>query len=250
MSKINLIVIFFLIFFKLSRAENIETHNIWIVWNIGQGQWVTHSMSDECVHFDVGGEIGTFRFIQSHLKKLCASKKNILFLSHWDFDHYLNITSLVKNYSDICWASMPLVTKPTHAIQKVLDLQIKPCSIEWKLTSKIKNWFPSRGHTTNELSIVSTDEGFLMPGDSPVSQESQWDRQLEITKTRVLILGHHGSRTSSGNDLLRHLPNLKIAVASARFRRYGHPHQETLFRLKKNKTPILRTEDWGSIWFL
>jgi competence protein ComEC len=45
------------------------------------------------------------------------------------------------------------------------------------------------------------------------------------------------------------MPGLRVAVASARERRYGHPHQETELILRKFRVPLLRTEDWGNIHF-
>lgn len=69
----------------------------------------------------------------------------------------------------------------------------------------------------------------------------------DLKSVRVLALGHHGSRTSTSKDLLKELPNLKLAIASARKRRYGHPHRETVEALGKFKVPILSTEDWGNI---
>ncbi len=248
MSKTNLLIIYILIFFKLSLISNIEYENAWVIWDIGQGQWVTHFLSDECIHFDIGGELGTYSKIQKQLRKVCSGKKNILFLSHWDFDHFFNLTYLAKDFSNLCWASRPEVTKLNFSVQKILDLAIQPCSAQWKLTSVIKNWYPPNGRTSNDLSIVSLEDSFLMPGDSPLIQEKKWDLALPLTSVEFLVLGHHGSRTSTGDHLLHHLPRLKLAIASARFRKYGHPHAETLLRLQKNKTPVIKTEDWGSIW--
>ena len=99
MSKFSLVIVFFLITFKLSSAQNLEFINIWVVWDIGQGQWVTHLTTEACLHFDIGGEIGSYKYIDHPLKKNCSDKKNILFLSHWDFDHYFNTTAVAKNFS-------------------------------------------------------------------------------------------------------------------------------------------------------
>lgn len=250
MSKLNLTILFLLITFKLSSAQNLEFKNIWIVWDIGQGQWVTHVMADACMHFDIGGEVGSYKYVDRQLKRNCLGKENILFLSHWDFDHYFNITSLAKNFSNLCWAIRPELNKEGISIQKILDLNLSPCPILNFEFFNVKSWIPRTGRTSNDFSIVNMTDQFLLPGDSTTKQEKQWDQILDLQSTRVLVLGHHGSRTSTSADLLQHLPGLKMAVASARLRKYGHPHKETLARLQKNKTPVLRTEDWGSLWFL
>lgn len=250
MSKKGLFFIFLILFFKLSRAEDISCVNIWVIWNIGQGQWVTHVQPDQCIHYDIGGDLGSYKNVQASLNKLCSRKQNRIFLSHWDFDHFSNLASLSQKMAHVCWASRPPLNRDNLSIQKIVDLKISPCAMDWKLTSEIKNWFPQTGKTSNDFSIVSLENSFLMPGDSPIKQEKIWSLTMKIQNVRVLILGHHGSKTSTGNELLQHLPHLKLAIASARLSKYGHPHAETLSRLRKNKTPVLKTEDWGSIWFL
>ncbi len=250
MPKTSQLTIFLILFFKLSTFGDSLLVDHWVVWNIGQGQWVTHILTEDCIHYDIGGELGTYKNIQQPLKKSCGRKQNIIFLSHWDFDHYFNLTYVAKNFRNVCWASRPNLIKQNVSVQKIINLNITACSNTWSLHEKSKSWHPLNGKTSNDFSIVSREQQYLMPGDSPVKQESKWDRQMNLNGVRVLILGHHGSRTSTGNDLLRHLPELKMAVASARSQKYGHPHLETLLRLRKNKTPVLKTEDWGSIWFL
>ncbi|MFZ3230312.1 MAG: hypothetical protein WA160_08915 [Pseudobdellovibrio sp.] len=249
MSKFSLIIIFFSILFKLSIAECPNTKEHWIVWNIGQGQWVSHILTDECIHYDVGGEFKSFAFIKNNLIKECGKKRNLLLLSHWDFDHYMNISELTKTISNICWYSKPALTKINKSIKVVLDLNIRNCDELSFL--KITQWSTLSGRSTNDLSIVNLDNGFLIPGDSPVAKEKIWIHELKKARyTRVLILGHHGSRTSTGTELLSQLPNLKMAIASAREKKFGHPHKETLERLRNATVPVLKTEDWGSIWFL
>ncbi|WP_413584632.1 ComEC/Rec2 family competence protein [Bdellovibrio sp. HCB274] len=102
---------------------------------------------------------------------------------------------------------------------------------------------------TNAASQVVAFKRFLFPGDSPIKAESLWQGLPWVTNARVLVLGHHGSRTSTSEELLDHLPVLKMAIASARWERYKHPHAEVIYRLKKRQIPLLKTEDWGNIWF-
>jgi competence protein ComEC len=70
-----------------------------------------------------------------------------------------------------------------------------------------------------------------------------------LSGSRILVLGHHGSRTSTSSLLLDHLPRLTAAVSSARFRKYGHPHARVRRDLAKRHIPLLRTEEWGNLHF-
>lgn len=248
MSKLNLLTIFISIFLKLSLATAPLSVDCWVVWDIGQGQWVTHVLTDECIHYDIGGELGSFKNVRQSFTVACAAKKNFVLLSHWDFDHYINLISVVKVATDVCWLQEPPLSRLNKSIQSILALNIRRCTI--RPSVKIWQWSPTDAQSSNDFSNINLDHGFLMCGDSPVKKEKIWSHELpHIFETKILILGHHGSRTSTSEELLYHLPNLKMAIASARWKKYGHPHQETLARLAKNKTPVLKTEDWGSIWF-
>lgn len=249
--KINFYFIFLILTFKFKYAETPTYINTWVVWNVGQGAWVTHIEPGECRHYDVGGEFGSFRTIKKTLIFHCGYKVNRLNLSHWDYDHFLNIPSLAKSVPRLCWEYIPTFFRNKKSAEKVLNLNIPNCSIKDNLKdSFLKLWVPSTAKDTNGSSTIFFEENVLMTGDSPIQQEKIWVREIEdLAFTRILILGHHGSRTSTGRDLLSHLPNLKFVVASARYAKYKHPHQDTLSRLSKFKIPVLKTEDWGNIWF-
>lgn len=103
---------------------------------------------------------------------------------------------------------------------------------------------------SNDASQIFLSQKFLFPGDSPARLEKIWIHRIPKDQPQILILGHHGSKTSTSDELLEHFSSLKIAVASSRMKKYGHPHPETLRKLRKRKIPILLTEEWGNIWFL
>jgi len=108
----------------------------------------------------------------------------------------------------------------------------------------------------NLLSRVYLIRGFkrsiLIPGDSPAPAEKIWLPQLlpilNGQPIEVLILGHHGSYTSTSEDLLQKL-SPKVGIASARKRRYGHPHKIIEKRLRDYEASILSTEFWGTFIF-
>lgn len=239
--------IIFLVLLKCSYAKAPYYEDFWVIWNVGQGQWVTHIIENRCLHYDMGGEINTFKNIRNLLIKNCASKENEINLSHWDLDHYSQIDLFVRSIDLVCWQTQPSYENYKKTAQKVLKIPIRNCTK--KRSSEA--WIPfSTVTSTNDSSIVHYDSGVLTPGDSTIAQEKFWINGLsKLSKTKILILGHHGSRTSTGVVLLKRLPNLKMAIASARFQKYKHPHQQTINRLRRFHFPMIKTEDWGNIWF-
>lgn len=245
--KLSSFILFMIIALHLKNAEAPLSLNRWVVWNVGQGQWVTHLLPDACIHFDIGGEFGSFKTLKKTLLSHCGGKTNRVNLSHWDYDHFLNIIFAAKALPDLCWEVAPDFGFQKKSAQKVLSLPIPACK---KRASGLTLWIPKFARNTNEASIIFFEENILMTGDSPIQQEKLWIQDLKyLSHTRVLILGHHGSRTSTSTELLNRLNTLKFAIASVRYQKYRHPHPETLQRLSVANIPLLKTEDWGNIWF-
>ena len=114
--------------------------------------------------------------------------------------------------------------------------------------------------TKNDDSVVSRlgykQVSFLFTGDAPTKVEKTLlDKDIQ---TNVLKVGHHGSKYSSDEEFLRKLkPDSGdfYAVISSNYhdglgRKYGHPHKETLQRLKAlGGANLYRTDLHGTIIF-
>ena len=222
-----------------------------VIWNIGQGQWATWVQGDQCSHFDVGGE-----YDQSFkVSRLCADKLNRIYLSHWDWDHIGLLGRFKGKANRICLASPPVGT--TTAKKQNLLAGIQPCSTSDRAVFKIYSASPSflstknnKEPAANHLSSVFWlhPNKWLLPGDSTIKEEKHWKTEVPAG-TKYLLLGHHGSSTSTSPELLGKLPQVIGAISSARKSRYGHPHKVTIERLAQKKIPLLRTEDWGTLHF-
>lgn len=245
-----------------------------IIWNTGQGQWVTYSTQNRCDHFDVGGEFWNPQAIRYY----CYKKENFLYVSHEDQDHISFGFKVVSLLPRICISEKPLTSKKyftklllkkyadcksldytksknkssavysnvTHVGHENKYFDVNSVGHENKYLNVERIYTPTIFKTTNDASKVFIVNNVLIPGDSSTKSEKSWAFNLN-SKVKYLILGHHGSRTSTSDLLLSHLPSLKLAIASARYARYKHPHLETIERLKRFKVPLLKTEDWGNI---
>lgn len=228
--------IFFLITLSCSLIAEEFARKYFVVWNVGQGLWATRVDAQECWHFDRGGE-----FFPGRFRKLCAQKEQKLFISHWDWDHVGGIGSLD---ADTCLAKGPIGKSSRRKMSLVS--KFRPCT---DFPKNIFSWTPELSNVSNDNCHIFLTGSVLMPGDAPVSSEKKWLHSLPLSSVKILLLGHHGSKTSTSQELLDVLPHLKQAVSSARWRRYHHPHPEVAARLAKARVPLLRTEDWGNIWF-
>ncbi len=103
----------------------------------------------------------------------------------------------------------------------------------------------------NENSIVARlvfgKISFLFTADIPKSVEQKLISLGVNLNSDVLKIAHHGSKTSTTENFLSAVSPL-LSIISVGPNRYGHPHEETLAKLK-NYT-FLRTDKEGDIKFL
>jgi competence protein ComEC len=250
MKKISLICFIVVMLLTLCRSVSVEIPTELIIWNIGQGQWVTLRNETTCLHFDMGGEFAPWR----EIKKACAQKVNRVYFSHWDQDHIGFAKKAAGLLNHLCIAAEPGGQSPTAkktallaALPRCYDLQLHKVGANvFEVTEPLEKTKNAKANDFSRVYVVH--HSILIPGDSPSQQEKNWAHRIPSPeKIQILILGHHGSRTSTSHFLLDYVSQLKTAIASARFSRYGHPHLETIQRLRAHHVEILRTEDWHTL---
>ena len=89
----------------------------------------------------------------------------------------------------------------------------------------------------------------LITGDRSEQTEIILLQRYEIPKLDVLVAGHHGARTSTGEALLAATTPEYVIISAGRNNPYGHPAEEVLSRLIKYNCKILRTDQMGTILF-
>jgi competence protein ComEC len=97
------------------------------------------------------------------------------------------------------------------------------------------------------LEVVYRDVAILFTGDISADIERAIVPMLTPAQTRILKVAHHGSRTSSSEDLLAAwLPQIAV-ISAGRGNTFGHPTTEILRRLEAIGATVLRTDRDGQI---
>ena len=98
--------------------------------------------------------------------------------------------------------------------------------------------------------LVYGDTSVLFQGDSPVAME---DYLVSLgagkLKSTILLVGHHGSKTSTGENYVKSVLPKWAVISVGAGNTYGHPTQETLDTLNKYKVTTLATCAMGRITF-
>ena len=117
-------------------------------------------------------------------------------------------------------------------------------------TTELTVFGPVVPDSSNESSLAVLFRGencdILITGDRGAFGERMLLKTGRISQVDVLVVGHHGSKTSSGEELLA-AARPRYAVISVGENSYGHPATEVLDRLAAIGCTVYRTDRDGNI---
>ncbi len=246
------LLLFFIFYLKFLNSKKLDVK----VLNIGQGNSVLiKTENGKNILIDTGTGMEALRTIYHNLG-FFNQKIDLLFLSHYDIDHAGNTLYFVKNIE------VGKIFEPENSPYSALRSEILKYHKIEELRSgdkidigniKIDILWPESliGLNDNESSIVEKvyfrDKTFLIMGDLPAKFERYLVRKYKSRlKSDYLLLGHHGSKTSSSEIFLKTV-NPDIAFISVGQNSFGLPNKEILDRLDKLNIKYLRTDQVGTI---
>lgn len=120
-----------------------------------------------------------------------------------------------------------------------------------RLTFKVLNpqtpFLQSLNNNSVVLRLVYGDVIFLFTGDAEIEAEKSILSYTGDLKSSILKVGHHASRTASSEAFLAAVrPEVAIYMAG-KGNSFGHPHPETIARLKQVNVRVYGTDDYGTI---
>lgn len=97
---------------------------------------------------------------------------------------------------------------------------------------------------TAKISVGRFD--LLVTGDINMSAERELLCEHSLRDLELLIVGHHGSKYASSEELLRSI-GADTAIISCGYNSFGHPTPETLERLARYGYTVYRTDEDGTV---
>jgi competence protein ComEC len=99
------------------------------------------------------------------------------------------------------------------------------------------------------LKVVAADgAALLLTGDAERrAEQAMLERDAAALRATVLLAGHHGSKTSTGDALLAAVAPQAVLVQVGYRSRYGHPHASVVARIEAAGLPLLRTDCLGGL---
>lgn len=255
------------------------------VLDVGQGDGIVISAGKERFLIDGGSsdveKVGAYR-IEPYLLSEGADHLDYVFVTHGDEDHISGVRELLegqklgirintlvlppKEYQgeELEELARTAVENETRVIvmkagakicqnQNAEEKKEKTGGVIWKCVGPPSEGVPNqrKPKAGNEASLVLAlsygDFDMLFTGDAEGKGEELLIESGVLRESEVLKCAHHGSK-NSGADAFLDQVNPKAAVISAGVNnRYGHPHEETVKKLKDRNIKVYNTQIGGAV---
>jgi competence protein ComEC len=210
--------------------------------------------------FDIGD-----RVVARVLRALGVRRLDALVVTHGDPDHVLGARGVLKHLAtDAIWEGVPV---PPHPGLRSLAAFARNESVTWRtvragdiervgdvelrvLHPPPPDW--ERQRVRNDDSVVLEIRigavSVVLPGDIGKEGERAILPRLEQGRLVILKAPHHGSATSSSQELLDRLRPKAVIVSCGRNNRFGHPHPTVLERYRTMGSAIFSTAEDGAVF--
>lgn len=236
------------------------------ILDVGQGSGA-HVQTDSGFEMiiDAGESLQTLREL-GRVRSPFDSRIDMLVGSHADRDHIGMFPEILKRYHVNTFVHSPYGRQ--GAVFEEVGRLVEEQSVQnwspdigviYEIDSQTRVLFlhplyAARGLSDNDSSLVfilyHQDVSFLFMGDVSGTIEMELVRRYGgLLDVDVLIVGHHGSKTSTDPDFVRVVSPQYAVISAGADNRYGHPHTDTLQALQQHGSVILRTDRLGSVQF-
>lgn len=228
--------------------------------DVGQGQCLLYRSGGISAAVDCGGSDGD-EAGELLARKLISEGRNhlhYLVLTHYDEDHTGGIRQLMYRVNVDC-ILLPDVEDDSGTREEIEAMAnasgTEILYVERTRTLPFGNGileiFPPvdlSGGNESCLSVLSTfgDYDILVTGDMAEREEERLLEIYDLPDVELLVAGHHGSRYSTGETLLKAV-RPEMVVISVGENSYGHPTEETLERIRAVGAQVLRTDQNGTV---
>ncbi|MBD7971264.1 MBL fold metallo-hydrolase [Paenibacillus sp. Sa2BVA9] len=209
-----------------------------------------------------GGNNDDEQRMVSYLKKQGVSRVDVLIGTHPDADHVGGLDAVVDAF-DIGKIYMPKVSSNTKTFESLLtSIQNKGLKVttakagvtidlddqlDVKMVAPVKS-YDDKNEMSAVVKLAFSKNSFLFTGDAESGSESDMINSGVNLKSDVLLVGHHGSNSSTSQAFLNAV-NPTYAVIQVGDNSYGHPVDNILKRLHNKNVKIYRNDLQGTIVF-
>ena len=231
--------------------------------DVGQGECVCVISGDTTLMLDCGG-MGNMdnagEIASAWLAGAGRSRIDVMVLSHLHADHANGVEMLLELNPVGEIILSPDADADEGMLQEILRAaQLHGTKVSFLaedaerdyVSIRLRLFAPSPEGSENERCIISLvsigSYDMLFTGDSLKRAELELTERYELPDTELLIVGHHGSKTSTDPVFLHAIRAEDAIISVGRNNSYGHPTWETLMHLQQAGCSIYRTDRNGTV---
>ena len=229
----------------------------WITtFDVGQGLAVLVRTAQRTLLYDAGPAFGAEadsggRIVVPALRAAGSSRLDAMILSHEDSDHIGGALSVLESLEvDALLSSLP-PAHPFNTLARATRRCVAGQAWDWDGV-RFEVLHPAAGapgaRRNNDscvLRVAAPGGSMLLTGDI--------ERLAEVSiihpglKSDVLLVPHHGSRTSSSQEFIAAVAPVWAVVPVGYRSRFGHPSGEVLERYRAAQVALMRTDRDGAV---
>ncbi|HYR36902.1 MAG TPA: DNA internalization-related competence protein ComEC/Rec2 [Burkholderiales bacterium] len=231
----------------------------WITtFDVGQGLAVLVRTADHALLYDAGPSFGAesdsgSRVVVPALRGDGVARLDLVVLSHEDNDHIGGALSVMESLEVGALASSLAANHPLNGLAP----QARRCAADerWEWDGvRFELVHPSpttpwarRNNLSCVLRVAAGSQAVLLTGDIERAAEAEMLGGGRALRSDVLLVPHHGSRSSSTPEFIAAVaPSWAIVPVGYRSR-FGHPNAEVLERYRAAGVRLLRTDLDGAV---
>jgi len=231
----------------------------WItVFDVGQGLAVLARTSSRALLYDAGPSYGPdadsgSRVVVPALRGAGVPRLDLMVVTHEDTDHLGGALSVLESFEVDALASS---LAPRHALNALVPAPRRCAAGEaWQwdgvrfefLHPGAAQPFARRNDLSCVLRIATAGASILLTGDIERYAELEILARTKNLAADVLLVPHHGSRTSSSPEFLAAVSPRWAIVPAGYANRFGHPGAQVLQRYRAVGAHVLRTDLDGAV---
>ena len=212
-------------------------------------------------------KVGRYRILP-FLKEQGVGSLDYVIVTHTDGDHISGIEELLEQAGEGGGVKIGTLLLSKQSLEKETGLRLKEMAMESGITVKAvkagmvledKSTRLSCLHPTEGMAYTDKNAGslvfrlsygefsMLLTGDLEETGEKEiLQREMDVA-CDILKAGHHGSRFSTTKEWLAAVHPQLTLISCGEDNSYGHPHEETLERLRDAGSQVLVTVEQGAI---
>lgn len=227
--------------------------------DVGQGDCTLIICGDETMLIDAGDNNQGTK-IQNYLQHEGISKLKYVVCTHPDADHIGGMDVILYKF-DCETIFMTDEEKDTATYRDVIDTieneiykkTLPVVGDQYRLgDAEFTILAPSQmreDSNNNSVALMMTHgkNTFLFTGDAEEDEESDIVKLDLPAGIDVYKTGHHGSKSSSSEELLNAITPKYAVISCGEGNKYGHPHAQTLNNFRMMGIQVFRTDEQGTI---